>query len=63
MVVLKTEEEINILMTALYELAESGKTDIKCPICGKPFRVAEENGVYGIECETEGCIRAIPRGL
>ena len=49
-----TDDEYNVVRKALADFKKTGKTDIKCPRCGKNLVYEGEPkwGYYSIECES-----------
>jgi len=40
-----------------------GKTEKKCPVCGKPFIFRQIGSSYELRCETDHCTEIVSRGI
>lgn len=58
-----SNEEYEILTLAEEDLADKGKTDIKCPRCGSEIFIEDFRSAYSVKCKTENCIYMDCRGI
>lgn len=58
-----TKKEIELLDKADNDIANFGKTDIKCPRCGNEIIIEESGNSYTVKCKTSNCISMDYRGI
>lgn len=58
-----SQTEYDVLSRAAIELLKTGKTQFRCPRCGKTLIYEQKGSWEIIRCEDENCIRSIGRGI
>jgi len=58
-----TDTEFETIAKAVEEYERLGKTEIKCPRCGKPFLIDIAGNSYTLRCESADCIAITSRGI
>lgn len=56
-------EEHRLLVTAEDEIAQYGKTQLKCSRCGNDIVLEDFGSSYTIRCKSPDCIRADFKGI
>ena len=58
-----TDEEMEVLFSAVEDFNEKGVTDIKCPRCGKELVYHRVGSSYSIKCSSNNCLISNIRGF
>lgn len=58
-----TNVEYAALNKAASQFIRTGKTELKCPRCGKPLVYETRGSVEIIRCQNPECIKSIRRGI
>lgn len=58
-----TKTEYDVLDFASRQFIKFGKTEIKCPRCGKPLTYEIKGSVEIVRCTDPTCIKSIRRGI
>jgi hypothetical protein len=58
-----TDAELETIGQAVEEYERLGKTEIKCPRCGKAFLIHIAGNSFTLRCESSDCIKMSLRGI